>query len=154
MYSGTGRSSVEALVGKFTLYSNYLVQPVFFWCGNSVPTPLFLALHPYTWPLQPIVFKWRQNSPSTGFDSWSRTDTTWMRCATLDLVMLRNRKFDIPCKLDISRNLSTFLSQLHWQASWSFATQFHGHEGGFGGLSPSETKLQALQIQIWRTIKQ
>ena len=29
-----------------------------------------------TWSLQPIVFKWRQNSPSTGFASWSRIDTT------------------------------------------------------------------------------
>jgi len=54
------------------------------WCGNGVTTPLYLALHPYTWPLQPIVFKWRQNSPSTGFASWSRIDSTWMRCATLD----------------------------------------------------------------------
>ena len=44
-------------------------------------------------------------------------------------------------KFDISRNLSTFPSQLHSKASWSFATQSHGHEEGFGGLSPSETKL-------------
>jgi len=32
---------------------------------------------------------------------------------TLGPVMLINRKFDISCKLDISRNLSTFPSQLH-----------------------------------------
>jgi len=81
-----------------------------------------------TWPLQPIVFKWRQNSPSTCFASWSRIDPTWMRCATLGPVMLINRKFDISCKLDILRNLSTFPSQLH-KTSWSFATQSHWHGG-------------------------
>jgi len=32
---------------------------------------------------------------------------------TMGPVMLINRKFDISCKLDISRNLSTFPSQLH-----------------------------------------
>jgi len=37
---------------------------------------------------QPIVFKWRQNIPSTGFASWSRIDTTFMHCATLGPVML------------------------------------------------------------------
>jgi len=164
------------------------------------------------------VFKWRQNSPSTGFASWSRIDTTclntlchccgrkawaaraqsftlWQQATleitrsllssilvstincslasqassevthqdnsigstllllvcsiykcvlfftprswwithstqrqpkvcstTLGPVMLTNRKFDISCKLDISCNLSTFLSQLHQKASWSFAT--------------------------------
>jgi len=36
-----------------------------------------------TWPLQSIVFKWRQNSLSTGCTSWRRRDTTWMRCATV-----------------------------------------------------------------------
>ena len=35
-----------------------------------------LVLHSWTWPLQPIMFKWRQNSPSTGIASWSRIDTT------------------------------------------------------------------------------
>ena len=109
------------------LFELYGAAFLFIWCGNGVPTPLYLALHPYTWPLQPIVFKWRQNSPSTGFASWSRIDTTWMRCATLDLVMLINGKFDIPCKLDILRHLSTCLSQLHWKASWSFAKQSCRH---------------------------
>jgi len=68
-----------------TLFELFGAAFLFIWCGNGVPTPLHLALHPYTWPLQPIVFKWRQNSPSRGFASWSRIDTTWMRCATLDL---------------------------------------------------------------------
>jgi len=36
-----------------------------------------------------------------------------MRYATLGPVMLINRKFDISCKLDISRNLSSFTSQWH-----------------------------------------
>jgi len=79
--------------------------------------------------------------------------------------MLINGKFDISCKLDISRNLSIFSSHLHWKASWSFATQSHGHEGGFCGLSPSETKLQvppnsnkkhyetALFVQISENVK-
>ena len=104
-----------------------LFGAAFFLSGNGVPTPLYLALQPYTWPLQPIVFKWRQNSPSAGFASWSRIDTTWMRCATFDLVLLINGKFDTPCKLDILHNLSTCLSQLHWKASWSFATQSRRH---------------------------
>jgi len=36
---------------------------------------------------------------------------------TLGPVMLMNRKFDVSCKLDISRNLSTFPRQLHSKAS-------------------------------------
>jgi len=39
-----------------------------------------------------------------------------MRCATLGPVMLMNRKFDTSCKLVISRNLSTFPSQLQKKA--------------------------------------
>jgi len=35
-----------------------------------------LVLHSWTWPLQPIMLKWRQNGPSTGIASWSRIDTT------------------------------------------------------------------------------
>jgi len=100
-----------------TLFELFGVAFLFIWCGNGVPTPLFLALHSCTWPLQPIVFKWRQNSPSTGFASWSRIDTSWMRCASLGPVMLINRKFDISCKLDISRILSTVVSQLHKKAN-------------------------------------
>jgi len=97
----------------------------------------------HTWPLQTIVFKWRQNIPSIAFASWSRIDTTWMRCATLGPVMLINRKFDMSRKLDISRPLSTFASQLHSNASWSFAAQSRWYGGGgFVGLIPSETKLQ------------
>ena len=68
-------------------------------------TSLGIAL--IIWPLQPIVFKWRQNSPTIAFGSWSRIDTTWIRCATLGPVLLINRKFDISCKLDISHNLSS-----------------------------------------------
>jgi len=71
---------------------------------------------------------------------------TSMHCATLGPVMLVNRKFDI------SRNLSTFPSQLHWKASESFVTQCCRHRGGFGGLSPSERELQDPQIRIWSTI--
>jgi len=114
-----------------TLFELFGVAFLFIWCGNGVPTPLFLALHSCTWPLQPIVFKWRQNSPSTGLASWSRIDTTWMRCATLGPIMLINRKFDI------SRNQSTFASQLHYKANWSFATQSHRHGGSLMGSAPS-----------------
>ena len=114
-----------------TLFKLFGVAFLFIWCGNGIPTPLFLALHSWysttllaygngiptplflalhscAWPLQPIVFKWRRNTPSTGIASRTRIETTWMRCATLGPVMLINRKFDISCKLDISRNLSTF----------------------------------------------
>jgi len=45
---------------------------LFIWCGNGIPTSLFLTLHSCAWPLQSIVFKWRQNSPSTSIASWSR----------------------------------------------------------------------------------
>jgi len=119
-----------------TLLELFGVAFLFTWCGDGVPTPLFLALHSFTWPLQLILFKWRQNSPSTGFASWSTIDTTWMRCATLGPVMLINRKFDISCKLDISCNLSTFASQLHLKANWSFAKQFRSHAGYLMGLAP------------------
>jgi len=118
------RSSCRQMLTLFELFG---VAFLFIWCRNGIPTPLFLALHSCVWPLHPIVFKWRQNSPSTGRASWSRLDTTWMRCATLGPVMLINRKFDISCKLDISRNLSIFPSQLHLKANWSFATQSHSH---------------------------
>jgi len=40
------------------------------------PNKLSLRIVLVTWSLQPIVFKWKQNSPSTGFASWSRIDTT------------------------------------------------------------------------------
>jgi len=99
-----------------TLFELFGVAFLFIWYGNGVFTPLFLALHSCTWPLQPIVFKWRQNSPSTGFASWSRIDTTWMRCASLGLVMLINREFHTSCNLDISRNLSTVVRQLHYKS--------------------------------------
>jgi len=48
VHSETRGSSVEILVGQCSLYSNYLVQFFFVWCGNGVrvPTSLFLALHP------------------------------------------------------------------------------------------------------------
>ena len=51
LHSETKRSSVEILVGECSLYSNYLVQLFSFHSaflfGNGVPTPLFLALHPW-----------------------------------------------------------------------------------------------------------
>jgi len=96
-----------------TSFELFGVAFLFIWCWNGVSTPLFSALHSCTWPFQPIVFKWRQNSPNTGFASWSRIDTSLMCCATLGPVMLINRLFDISCNLDISRNLSTFANQLH-----------------------------------------
>jgi len=104
------RSSCRQMLTLFELFG---VAFLFIWCENGIPTHPFLALHSFTWPLQPIVFKWKQNSPSTGIASWSRIDTTWMCCATLDPVMFINRKFDVPCKLGISHNLSTFQNQLH-----------------------------------------
>jgi len=53
VHSETRGSSVEILVGECSLYWNYLLQ-FFIWCGNTVPTPLFLALHacPYHWKRQ------------------------------------------------------------------------------------------------------
>jgi len=54
--SEKGRSNVEILVGERSLYSNCLVQSSFLFSvgtafphlfGNGVPTPLFLALHPW-----------------------------------------------------------------------------------------------------------
>ena len=80
-----------------------------------------------TWSLQPIVFEWRQNGTGTGFALWSRIYTTWMRCANLGPVILINRKFDISCKLYMSPNLSTSRSQLHYKATWNFATQSRCH---------------------------
>jgi len=120
----------------FTSFELFGVAILFICCGNGVNTSLFSALHPCTWPLQPTVFKWRQNCPSTGFASWSRKDTMWTHCATLGPVMLINREFDISCKLDISLNLSTFPSQLHWKASWSFATQSRNHGVDLMGWAP------------------
>jgi len=39
----------EALVDKLnTLFELFGAAILFMWCGNAVPTPLFLALHPYT----------------------------------------------------------------------------------------------------------
>jgi len=114
------RSSCRQMLALFELFG---VAFLFIWCENGIPILLFLALHSCTWPFQSIVFKWKQNSPSTGIASWSRIDTTWMRCATLGPVMFINRKFDISCKLGILRNLSTFQSQLHLKTNWSFATQ-------------------------------
>jgi len=90
------RSSCRQMLTLFELFG---VAFLFMWCGNGIPTPLFLVLHSCTWPLQPIVFKWRQNIPSTGIASWSRIDTTWMHCATLGPVMLINRKFDFLASL-------------------------------------------------------
>ena len=40
------------------------------------PDRLSLRIVLVTWPLQSIVFKWRQNSPNIDFASWSRIDTT------------------------------------------------------------------------------
>jgi len=68
--------------------------------------------------------------------------------------MLINRKFDISCNLDISRNLSTFSSQLHSKASWSFATQSHRHGGALVCLAPPKQSSKPPQIEIWSTIKQ
>ena len=82
-----------------TFFELFGVAFLFIWFGNGVHTPLLLALHSSTWPFQPVMFKWRQNSPSTGFASWSSIDTTWMHCATLGPVMLINRKFDMSFKL-------------------------------------------------------
>ena len=58
LHSGTKKSGVEILVGECSLYSNCLAQlfgtafPHLYekvwenlFCGNGVPTPLFLALH-------------------------------------------------------------------------------------------------------------
>jgi len=49
--------------------------------SNSSPNQMPLRIVLVTWPLQPTVFNWRQNSPSIAFASWSRIDTTWVRCA-------------------------------------------------------------------------
>ena len=49
----------------------------------NYPNQLSLHIVLATWPLQSIVFKWRQNTPNTGFAAWSRIDTAWMRCATV-----------------------------------------------------------------------
>ena len=59
--------------------------------------------------------------------SCSRLKHACYSCATLGPVMLINRRFDISYKLDISRNLSIFPSQLHLKANWSFATQSRSH---------------------------
>ena len=97
-----------------------------------------------------VQMKAKYYSPSTGIASWNRIDTTWMRCATLGPVMPINRNFDISSKLDISRNLSTFPSQLHLKANWSFATPTQPVAMGslWWAFSPSATKLQSLRISI------
>jgi len=69
-------------------------------------------------------------------------------------VMLINRKFDISYKLDISRNLSTFPSQLiAVKSKLNFCHSVPSPRGVFGGFNPSETKLPP-PIEIWSTIKQ
>jgi len=40
-----------------TLFELFGVAFLFIWCGNAIPTPLFLARHSCTWPHQSIVFK-------------------------------------------------------------------------------------------------
>ena len=125
---------------------------LFIWCMGTEFPHLFFS----TWPLQPIVFIWRQNSPSTGIVSWSRIDTTWMRCASLDPVMLINRKFDISCKLDIWRNLSTYPSQLHSKENWSFATQSRSRGRSLMGLTPpkqsSNSPPPILNMKHYKTV--
>jgi len=82
----------------------------------------------------------------------SRTSRSWWiahskQCqprgcnTTLGPVMLINRMFDISCKLDISRNLSTFLSQLHLRRKLKFCHIVPSPRGVFCGLSSSATKL-------------
>ena len=48
---------------------------------------LSLQIVLFTWPLQQIMFDWRQNRPSTVFTSWGKTDTTvlqrWLDSAFL-----------------------------------------------------------------------
>jgi len=47
VYSETGRSSVKKLAGD-TLFELFGAVFLFIWCGNGVPTPLFLALHSWS----------------------------------------------------------------------------------------------------------
>jgi len=47
VYSETGKSSVETLAGD-TLFELFGTVFLFIWCGNSVLTPLFLALHSWS----------------------------------------------------------------------------------------------------------
>jgi len=124
-----------------SLFELFGVAFLFIWCGNGVPTTFF-ALHSCTWPLHPIVFKWRQNNRSTGIVSWRRIDTTWKRPATFCPVMLMNRKFDISCKLDISCNPVLFqISCIQKQTK--VLPHIPVAAGGVWELIPSETKLQS-----------
>ena len=105
-------------------------------------------------PFQPIVFNWKQNSPSIAFASWSRIGTTWMRCEVWALSCL-NRKFDISCKLGISRNPCSLRFRvncikkqaevsLHCPSTW----------GDLVGLAPPKQSSKSPKTEIWSTIRQ
>ena len=101
----------------------------------------------------------RQNCPSTGFASWSRIDTTWMRCATFGPVMLINRKFDISCQLDILETwyLSRLLFQVNCikkQAEVLPHSPFATGGRTLVSLAPPKQSSKRPQIEIWSTIKQ
>jgi len=105
-------------------------------------------------PFQPTVFNWKQNSPSIAFASWSRIDTTCMRCELWALSCL-NRKFDISCKVDISRNpcsLRFRVNCIKKQAEVLLYSPKQG--GGLVSLAAPKQNFKSPKIEIWRTIRQ
>jgi len=94
------------------------------------------------WLLQPVVFKWRQNSPSTDFASkQSRHLNALYRFGPCHAC--KQKVWHIfSYKLDILHNLSTFPSQLVKKQA-EVLPHSPVTTGAFGGLSPSETKLQS-----------
>ena len=133
------------LVVCLQLFPNKLILNCLFVCGTCHMTKtsancLFTYCTCHMTNLTNCV-QMKANTPSTGFSSWSRVDTTWMHCATLDPVML------------IKQNLSTFQSQLHQKATWSLPHNPTA-TGGCGGLSPSKqiSKPTKLKYKHCKTV--
>jgi len=95
------------------------------------------------WLLQPIVFKWRQNSPSTDFASkQSRYLNALYHFGPCHAC--KQKVWHIfSCKFDILHNLSTFPSQIALKSKLKICHTVQSPQGACCGLSPSETKIQS-----------
>ena len=97
------------------------------------------------WLLQPIVFKWRQNSPSTDFASKQSRHLNAMYHFGPCHACQQKVWHIFSCKLDILHNLFQ-VSCIKKQAE--VLPHSPVTTGGLCGLSPSETKLQS-PFQNW-----
>jgi len=95
------------------------------------------------WLLQPILFKWRQDSPSTDFASKQSRHLNALYHFGPCHACKQKVWHIFPCKLDILHNVSTFPSQLQKKNKLKFCHTVQSPRGAFVGLSPSETKLQS-----------